>query len=266
MITLKQLMSLRGRRAMITGAAGNLGRVMAETLAELGADLAMVDRPGCKWGALARDISSRWAVNVELLECDLEKEEERQGMIDNVKADGRGLNILINNAAFVGTSDLPGWAISFEHQTIDTWRRAIEVNLTAAFHLCQSFAPELAVKDGSIINITSIYGEYGPDWRMYEGTNMANPAAYSASKGGLAQITRWLATTLAPRVRVNAVSPGGIYRNQPAAFVQRYASRTPLGRMANEDDFRGAIAYLSTDSARYVTGQILRVDGGWGEW
>jgi NAD(P)-dependent dehydrogenase (short-subunit alcohol dehydrogenase family) len=95
---------------------------------------------------------------------------------------------------------------------------------------------------------------------------MSNPAAYGVSKGGLIQLTRWLATTIAPEVRVNAISPGGIFRNQPEAFVNRYAEKTPLGRMATEDDFRGAIAYLASDLSRYVTGQILSVEGGWGVW
>ena len=95
---------------------------------------------------------------------------------------------------------------------------------------------------------------------------MGNPAAYSVSKGGLVQLTRWLATTLSPKVRVNAISPGGIFRDQPKNFVSRYEKRTPLQRMANENDFRGVIAYLASDMSEYVTGQILRVDGGWGEW
>jgi NAD(P)-dependent dehydrogenase (short-subunit alcohol dehydrogenase family) len=95
---------------------------------------------------------------------------------------------------------------------------------------------------------------------------MSNPAAYGAAKGGLIQLTRWLATTLAPRVRVNSISPGGIFRNQPEKFVTRYEAKTPLGRMATEDDFRGVVAYLASDLSRYSTGQKLAVDGGWGVW
>ena len=187
--------------------------------------------------------------------------------MDWLKDSEDGLNILINNAAFVGTSELQGWHVPFEKQTVDTWRRAMEVNLTAAFDLCQGLAPMLKIAKGAnIINITSIYGEYGPDWSLYKNTSMSNPAAYAASKGGLIQFTRWLATTLAPHVRVNAISPGGISRNQPANFVQRYEARTPLGRMATEDDFRGVVAHLSSDLSKYVTGQNLAVDGGWGVW
>lgn len=267
MITLKELMNLRGRRALITGATGFLGRMMADTLGEMGADLLLVDRPGSDFALLENELRERWQVSTQSLACDLESEEERLAMIAAVKADGRGLNCLINNAAFVGASDLQGWVAPFEAQTLDTWRRAMEVNLTAAFHLCQAFTPELrAAEGGNIINITSIYGEFGPDWRLYEGTAMGNPAAYSASKGGLVQLTRWLATTIAPHVRVNAISPGGVFRNQPEVFVQRYVARTPLARMATEDDFRGAVAYLASDLANYMTGQVLRVDGGWGEW
>jgi NAD(P)-dependent dehydrogenase (short-subunit alcohol dehydrogenase family) len=101
---------------------------------------------------------------------------------------------------------------------------------------------------------------------LYEGTAMGNPAAYAASKGGLLQLTRWLATTVAPQVRVNSISPGGVWRNQPESFVERYKARTPLARMATEDDFRGAIAFLASDLSGYVTGQDLAVDGGWGVW
>ena len=150
---------------------------------------------------------------------------------------------------------------------VETWRRAMEVNLTAAFHLSQTFAPLLKTsKGGNIINITSIYGEYGPDWGLYEGTQMGNPVAYAVSKGGLVQLTRWLATTIAPEVRVNAVSPGGIFRNQDQKFVERYEARTPMKRMAIEDDFRGVISFLASDMSSYVTGQNIAVDGGWGIW
>ena len=157
--------------------------------------------------------------------------------------------------------------VPFEEQSIDTWRRALEVNLIAVFELCQGLTPLLeAEKGASIINIGSIYGEYGPDWHLYESTNMSNPAAYGASKGGIIQLTRWLATTLAPHVRVNTISPGGIFRNQPEKFVKRYEAKTPLGRMATEDDFRGVMAYLASDLSGYVTGQNFPVDGGWGVW
>jgi len=265
--TIKELSCLKGRRALITGATGGLGKVMADTLAELGADLVLLDRPGSDFDSLSANLTERWGVKVEYHICDLEQQSQRADLMDSMKNSGQRLNILINNAAFVGTSDLQGWAVPFEQQTIETWRRALEVNLTAIFALCQGLTPLLKAAEGaSIINIASIYGSYGPDWSLYEGTNMSNPAAYSASKGGLIQFTRWLATTIAPRIRVNTISPGGVFRNQHEVFVQRYEAKTPLGRMATEDDFRGAIAYLASDLSKYVTGHNLAVDGGWGIW
>ena len=267
MSTIKELMNLTGRRALITGATGGLGKVMADTLAELGANLVLVDRPRSDFETLGAALIEKWGVNVEHYFCDLELQEQRTELIAWLKSEGKGLNILINNAAFVGTSDLQGWAVPFEEQTVDTWRRALEVNLTSIFELCQGLTPLLKVADGAcIINIGSIYGIYGPDWSLYEGTSMSNPAAYGVSKGGLIQFTRWLATTIAPSVRVNAISPGGIFRNQPEAFVQRYEAKTPLGRMAIEDDFCGVVAYLASDMSGFMTGQNIAVDGGWGVW
>lgn len=267
MTTLLKLMNMHGHRVLITGATGYLGQVIAETLAEVGADLILVDRPCSNFLDLEEKLTKKWSVKIISLGCDLEDENERNSMIRAVKSDGAGLSCLINNAAFVGSSDLKGWIEPFERQTLETWRRAFEVNLTAAFHLAQAFAPELhSSSDGNIINIASIYGGNGPDWSLYEGTAMSNPAAYSTSKGGLIQLTRWLATTLAPNVRVNAISPGGVFRDQPKQFVDRYVAKTPLGRMATEEDFRGAVAYLATGLSKYVTGQNLYVDGGWGSW
>ncbi len=267
MTTIKELSNLKGRRALITGATGGLGRIMADTLAELGADLVLVDLPDSDFDNLSAILTERWGVKIECRVCDLEQQAQRTDLMDSLKSSGQSLNILINNAAFVGTSDIQGWAVPFEQQTIETWRRALEVNLTAIFDLCQGLTPLLKAAEGaSIINIASIYGLYGPDWKLYEGTDMSNPAAYGASKGGLIQLTRWLATTIAPRIRVNTISPGGVFRNQHESFVQRYEAKTPLGRMATEDDFRGAIAYLASDLSKYVTGHNLAVDGGWGIW
>jgi len=267
MSNLSQLMNMSGRRALITGAAGGLGRVMAETLAEMGSDLVLVDLPASPLTSQAEDLVQRYAINVQVGHCDLEDSAQREELAEQVLDKGKMLDVLINNAAFVGTSGLQGWSEPFEKQSVETWRRALEVNLTSVFHLCQLFTQPLRESNaGSIINIGSIYGEYGPDWSLYEGTQMANPAAYGSSKAGLIQFTRWLATTLAPDIRANVISPGGVSRGQPESFINRYEGRTPLGRMATEDDFRGSIAYLASDMSAYVTGQVLRVDGGWGVW
>jgi NAD(P)-dependent dehydrogenase (short-subunit alcohol dehydrogenase family) len=258
------LMNLKGRRALITGATGAIGKEIAFTIAELGGDLILVDLPNSDYEPIKKLILDNWCVAIECIECDLEDENSRVSLINEVIKSNVNLDILINNAAFVGESNLEGWAEDFDEQSVETWRRAIEVNLTAPFHLCQAFTPLLKKsKVGSIINIASIYGANAPDYSLYEGTDMGNPAGYSASKGGLIQLTRWLSTTVAPDIRVNSISPGGIWRKQPEKFVKRYERRTPLARMATEEDFKGVIAYLISDMSAYVTGQNIVVDGGW---
>ena len=264
---IKSLMNLKGRRAMVTGAAGGLGKVIAETLAELGSDLVLVDRDKEGIESLQHQLSDSFAVSVVGTVCDLEHQDQRERLIDDIIRDGQDLNILINNAAFVGSSNLSGWNAPFVEQSIETWRRALEVNLVAPFELCQGLSQVLnKSRGGNIINIASIYGQYGPDWRLYENTEMSNPAAYGASKAGLIQLTKWLSTTLAPHVRVNAISPGGVFNGQPDSFVNSYSSRTPLARMADYGDFCGGVVYLATDMSEYVTGQVLNIDGGWGVW
>lgn len=267
MKSLQQLMSLQGRVAVLTGGAGHLGAAMADALAEMGCSICVVDRPGSRMQELCEELRARWRVDAEALAVDLEREDLRAGLPAQVTQRFGRADILVNNAAFVGDSSLQGWAVRFEEQRIDTWRRALEVNLTAAFHLSQLFAPLLrSGGTGSIINIGSIYGVVGPDAGLYEGTAMGNPAAYAASKGGLVQMTRWLSSVLAPEVRVNCISPGGIARGQPAAFVQRYVARTPMRRMGSEEDFKGAVAFFASDLSGWVTGENLMVDGGWTAW
>jgi NAD(P)-dependent dehydrogenase (short-subunit alcohol dehydrogenase family) len=266
-MTLAELMNMQGRVVAITGGMGHIGLTMAETLAELGADIVLVDRPGSDFSSRTSEIGQRWGVAVRGIGCDLERQEDRDRLVDELSSGAKRLDVLINNAAFVGTSDLKGWVVPLEEQSVETWRRAFEVNLTSAFDLTKRLLPLLRKSPAaSIVNVSSIYGHFGPDWSIYEGTQMANAAAYGASKAGLLQLTRWMATTLAPSIRVNSISPGGVERGQPDVFRKRYEARTPLGRMATEDDFRGIIAYLASDMSCYVTGQDLLVDGGWSVW
>jgi NAD(P)-dependent dehydrogenase (short-subunit alcohol dehydrogenase family) len=264
MVSIKELSSLINRKALITGATGGLGKVFANTLAELGADLILVDKPGSNVEEVSSKLVNTWGVSVESYSCDLEIQEQRTQLISTLVRSTKSLNILINNAALVGTSEIDGWAVPLESQSVDTWKRCIEINLTAAFDLSKNLLPLLKYAEGAnIINIASLHGFRGPDWSLYENTGMGNPAAYSASKSGLINLTSWLSKTVSPEVRVNAISPGGIFRDQPEIFVERYAKRTPLARMATEDDFRGAITFLATDLSLYVTGHNLIVDGGW---
>ena len=267
MSTFKSLMDLNGRSALVTGASGFLGAVICDTLAELGSNLILVDMDFKKLAILTEELREKWNVSVIPFTCNLENPNERDDLIKNVHMLSSGLNIIVNNASFVGTSNLTGWATTFEEQGSMIWGKVLEVNLTSVFDICQKLTTTLKKSgNGSIINIGSIYGELGPDWRLYEGLDMGNPAAYSAAKGGLLQLTRWLATTVAPDIRVNAISPGGIIRNHKEVFIDRYSSKVPLRRMATENDIRGAIGYLASDLSRYVTGENIHVDGGFNVW
>ena len=267
MKTLKELANLNGRVALITGGAGHLGRAFGHALAELGACVALVDRHQAAVEAAAEEISARHGTHCVGIKVDLAHEEEVRRLPQQVADTLGGLDILINNAGFVGTDKLTGWCVPFEEQSAETWRAATEVNMTAPFFLVQAATPWLRVhKRGSVINITSIYAFLGPDMSLYDGTAMGNPAAYAASKGGLIQATRWLSAVLAPDVRVNCMSPGGVLRGQPDSFVRAYEKRTPMGRMAEEDDMKGAIAFLASDLSKYVTGQHIAIDGGWPVW
>ena len=264
MKTLHQLMDLSGRVAMVTGGAGHIGRAMCAALAELGAKVAVVDVNADAARAAAEALGGEAAA----FAVDLADEAAVKALPGRVLERWGRIDVLVNNAAFVGTSGLTGWVVPFEQQSVDTWRKAVEVNLTAAFALTQACAPALAEHGrGSVVNVASIYGVLGPDMSLYEGTAMGNPAAYAASKGGLVQLTRWLATVLGPQgIRVNCLSPGGVERGQAETFRERYVERTPLKRMATEEDFKGTLAWLASDLSAYVTGQNIMVDGGWTAW
>ena len=267
MSRLNELSNLSGRTALVTGSSGGLGHIFSETLAELGCNLILVDLPGLDNKDKISDLKKKWGIEIEYISCNLEYQEQRLKLISKILDSGIALNVLVNNASLVGSSKLEGWSVIFENQSVEAWQKAIEVNLTSVFEISQGLLPLLRKSQGAnIVNISSIYGLYGPDWRLYENTNMANPAAYSVTKSGLIGLTRWLATTIAPDVRVNAIAPGGIFRNQPDEFVKKYSSKTPLERMATEDDFRGIIQFLASDLSSYVTGQVISVDGGFGVW
>jgi len=260
------LFRLDDRTALVTGAAGHLGRLFCDTLLDLGARVVLLDMSDRV--ANAAQVLDTSGTRTHGVVADLEQESSLRGAFDKAMAwSGGKLDILVNNAAFVGTSGLSGWGVPLESQESATFRRALEVNLTSVFTLCQLAAPLL--RDGghgAIVNVASIYGLVGPDNRLYEGTAMGNPLAYGASKAGILQLTRHMATALAPDIRANAITPGGIERGQADSFRKKYCERTPLKRMAREEDFRGAIAYLSSDASSYVTGQNLVVDGGWTAW
>lgn len=267
MKTLNELRSLEGRVSLVTGGGGHIGGAMAEALLELGSKVILLDVNEKNLQKKKEEFGSEYSNQISCITLNLDNIEEIEKLSTRIESEFGRLDILINSAAFVGETKLEGWVVPFKEQTIETWKKALDINLTAPFALIKSLATLLENSGhGSIINIGSTYGVNGPDMSIYEGTEMGNPAAYAASKGGIIQLTRWLATNMSPQVRVNSISPGGVERGQPESFQKKYISRTPLARMANEEDFKGAIAFLASDLSKYVTGQNLMIDGGWTVW
>jgi NAD(P)-dependent dehydrogenase (short-subunit alcohol dehydrogenase family) len=261
--TLAALSQMNDRVCLVTGGAGHLGRAFADTLTELGAHVVLVDRDAAALEAVVGSLPPGRASSITV---DLLDETATAEVVPRALGRHGRLDVLVNNAAFTGASGVAGFAVPLPQQTMQAWNAAMRVNLGAAFQLSLSAREALTSARGVIVNVGSIYGAVGPDFSLYEGTQMGNPAAYGASKGGLIQLTRYLATALAPHVRVNALSPGGIARGQPESFREKYEARTPLRRMATEEDLKGALAYFASDLSAYVTGQHLLVDGGWTAW
>lgn len=261
------LFRLDGRVALVTGGAGHLGLAFGEALAEAGARVVIVDRELDACTERASVLRAHGAPDAIGIALDLANPDAAERAIKTCTAHFGGLDILVNNAAFTGASGLAGYAVQFADQSLAAWDAAVRVNMTAPFLFAQAARSALhASGRGVIVNVSSIYGRVGPNFSLYAGTNMGNPAAYGASKAGLEQLTRYLSTVLAPSVRVNAISPGGIERGQPEEFRRRYEALTPLGRMACEEDFKAALLYLASDASAYVTGHVLAVDGGFTAW
>ena len=264
---IKELIDLTGRRAVVTGGAGNVGLSVGETLVELGADVAILDKDPKACEDRVQFLASKSANRVVPVPCDLTDEAGVRVAVQKIAETLDGLDIVVHCAAKVAASRKTGWAVPFGEQSVKAWEDAIRVELTSAFVLLQESRMMLEASGyGSVILFGSIYGSTGADMRLYEGTEMGNPVGYGVSKGGVLQLMRYLATIMAPKVRVNSISPGGIWRQQPDSFVKKYKHRTPAGRMATEEDIKGAIAYLASDLSAYVTGHNLVVDGGWTAW
>ena len=243
-----------------------MGRMFAEVAAELGATVVLADVDK-NVEVVADQIAQRFKISCHGLVIDLADRIAVEQLPAEVAIVHGRLDILINNAAFTGSSKLSGWAVPFLEQSADAWAAAMDVNLLAPFLLTQKAAPFLCKGGvGSVINVSSIYGVVAPDFRLYEGTAMGNPAAYNASKGAIIQLTRYLSTALAPEIRVNCISPGGISRGQSVTFVERYVEKVPLQRMAVEEDFKGLSQLLMSDLGSYITGQNFIVDGGLTVW
>jgi NAD(P)-dependent dehydrogenase (short-subunit alcohol dehydrogenase family) len=268
----KNLFELGGRTAVVTGASGILGQRFAEGLAEFGANVALLDLDQQILQNSASEIASRHSGHVKGYACDITRPEAIRGAAKAIEAELGPVSILLNNAASK-TRDVDAFFAPVATYSLETWREIMAVNLDGMFNVAQIFGTLMADRGyGSIVQTASIYGLMAPDQRIYEGSEylgraINTPAVYTASKAGVIGLTKHLATYWgAQGVRVNTLTPGGVESGQNDTFKQRYGARVPLGRMARADEMVGAMLFLVSDAASYVTGQNIAVDGGLSAW
>jgi NAD(P)-dependent dehydrogenase (short-subunit alcohol dehydrogenase family) len=234
---------------IITGGSGLLGRNIIEELQAEGAF------------CINAEINEETSENLSTIQCDITDEKSVEKTINSVLKVYGKIDGLVNNA-YPRTKD---WGLHFEDIPVESWKENIDMQMNSVFMFCQKILPIMAKQSfGSVVNITSIYGIVGPDFGVYEGTKMTMPAAYSAIKGGVINFSRYLASYYGKfGIRVNCVSPGGIFDNQPVQFVTNYEAKVPMKRMGLPKDISPTISFLLSEGSSYITGQNIVVDGGW---
>ena len=256
-MTILDQFSLQGRVVVLTGAAGLYGRGLAAALAEAGAKLVIASRNLARLQQVAEEETARgYVVVAEPL--DQGQEPSVLGLRERVLAQFGRVDGLVNNSVLrpMRSPDDP----------VAAWEESMRVNCTGVFLMTRAFGQVMcSQQSGSIVNISSIQGLVGPSLELYAGTNMGTPPPdYFFHKGGMLNLTRFYAGLFGSHsVRVNAVSPGGFFNHQPEPFLTRYCEHTMLGRMADSSDLGGAVVFLLSDAARYITGANLAVDGGY---
>src|SRR5579864_7198536 len=273
------LFRLDGRVALITGGAGLLGRRYCEALLQAGARVVIGDLDGVGATRLAAELSPNGALGYEL---DVTDPDSVRGAVKaGVSAFGR-LDILINNAALTvrgGSQRLSpaDYFAPFEDYKLEVWDQAVRTNLTGMLLCAQAVGRQMLQQvpaGGVIVNISSTYGVVAPDQRLYDGvrspyadTGFNTPVSYAVTKTAVLGLTRYLASYWGSKnIRVNTLTPHGVFDNHDEAFVRNFVYRSPLGRMARNDEYRGALLFLVSDASSYMTGANLIVDGGWTAW
>lgn len=264
------LFKLDGRHAIIAGGAGLLGPTFAEALLEAGAQVSLLDINAKELETKTAELRRSFE-NVQALRCDLTDEHEVEEAVRRAEVVAP-IEILVNAAAINPKVDGKAAGtprVGFADYPAALWRQSMEVNLTGAFLITQAVCRRMETRNrGIIVNVSSNYGVVGPDQRVYqEGQpepHFIKPGDYTTSKAGLVGFTRYLAAYYAGRgIRVNSLSPGGVFNNHSEAFAKAYGNRTILRRMARRDEYKGAIVFLCSEASSYMTGANLVIDGGW---
>ncbi len=267
--------SLAGKAAVITGASGMLGRKHALALLELGATVVMTDIDINSLGQAKTELKSSFpGGEIEILQMDVTSEKSVESVFEKIKGMGLRVDVLINNAAINPTaSSLVGSVRTtrLENFSIDRWNKELNVGLTGAYLCSKVFGTAMAYdgKGGVILNIASDLSVIAPDQNLYrqdgldDSLQAVKPITYSVIKTGLIGLTRYLSSYWPDKgVRANALSPGGVYIDQDQEFVTRLEHLIPMGRMAQPDEYIGAIQFLCSDASSYMNGQNIVMDGG----
>ena len=262
----KNIFDVSGKVILLTGAAGNLGTQYARGLTEAGADVVLADIDYSKCKKIQSSLEKKFKRKLMSVELDLR---DRKSIIKNVKLIQKKfgkIDVLINNAAIQGNHKLR--ATKFENFPLSYWNDAVSVNLTGVFLMCQEVGKIMVKqKNGNIINISSTYGVIAPDQRIYGTSGQNSSAFYASTKSALINLTRYLASYWNRKgIRVNTLSPGGVENNQDPKFIKKYSEKTMIGRMAQKDEYVGALIFLCSDASSYMTGSNLIIDGGWTAW
>jgi 2-deoxy-D-gluconate 3-dehydrogenase len=266
--------SLAGRTALVTGGAGLLGRQFTRALGEAGANVVVADLDLAQAQKQA-DALQTAGISALAVEVNVTDPDSAAAMVGQAVDRFGSLDVIVNSAALDPKFDPENLgsqsANAFETYPLESWKQAIDVNLTGMFLACQAAARQMLAQEyGVIINICSTYGLVGPDQRLYErpdGPRQYKPVYYTVSKAGVLGLTKYLATYYAGKpIRVNALTPGGVFNQHDETFLKAYSSRTVIGRMANPDEMTGAIVFLASEASSYMTGANLVVDGGWTAW
>jgi NAD(P)-dependent dehydrogenase (short-subunit alcohol dehydrogenase family) len=249
--------SLKGRVALVTGGSGLYGHCITEALAEAGATTYLASRNIDNCQKLADKLCAK-GCDIKAAKLDLADQKSIDSLYKKMIDEQGQVDILINNAVLRPMK-------SYDDD-IANFRLSMEINATALLYITRLFAQNMTQrKTGSIINISSYMGILGPDFNLYEGTDMDAPPDYFFHKGGMNQLTKYMGSILGKyNIRVNAICPGGYETPKlPQMFKERYIKKTFLGRLANEDDIKGIIVFLASDASLYITGTIIPLDGGY---
>lgn len=261
----QDIMNLDNKVVVVTGGIGLLGKEFCRGLAEFGAKVVIGDIDEELGEIFSKELNNELNdEKIYFLPLDITTLNSIENFIKKTEEEFGKIDVLINNAYPRNKK----YGTIYEKVDFDSFKENVLSHMGGYFLVSQKISESMMKqKSGVIINMASIYGFLGPNFSIYEGTEMTMPVEYSLIKGGIINFTRYLSTYLASyNIRVNSVSPGGIFDDQPHEFVEKYCNKVPLGRMANPSDIVGALIFLASDASMYITGQNIVVDGGLSVW